>query len=486
MKKACVCPGMCCLVLLCLIYSCNSDKKEETPPGDNSLIIHPVPLTPTVSGFNFPEDSTTIYQWLSGYDTASILQHAWGIWAGLTAPTTQVLGKDTLLVYQTWRGVKGLAQQDSLLPSAGETSNLSQQRGRTVLSVPDQFFHVQLLTGNLEAAAISFDSSFRIFESVAYSPDAARFALSQNLFLKPTFEKYRVPNGIGRIPVFPSASVLTKPTYFVGKPDSSGLIRMPAWPGTPDPAKAYPWATWNNYVFIDIHNQQPAGKKIVTAPNNPTDAQVTGATCNLNDFIHYTLTAEEAFYMNEHQDKGSSQFRAGDLVILVAMHVTTKEISNWTWQTYYWAPDPANPLLPSSTFAASQRPAAITGAPAHYAVSAAYAMVWPNQPITGGTNTGVTPIIAFNPYLEAPFIPAFFGQPNQLNPAFRYGVQTNCMSCHAMASYPNNNYTTDQYIDMGDTAIFNNTVQADFAWSIINNLDSSALLRLKRNIKMPR
>ena len=39
------------------------------------------------------------------------------------------------------------------------------------------------------------------------------------------------------------------------------------------------------------------------------------------------------------------QVKAGDLALLVAMHVTTKELPNWTWQTFWWEPFPTRPLV---------------------------------------------------------------------------------------------------------------------------------------------
>src|SRR6202000_1991845 len=105
------------------------------------------------------------------------------------------------------------------------------------------------------------------------------------------------------------------------------------------------------------------------------------------------------------------------------------------------------------------RPSQLSSAASHYAVAVAYAMVWPNQPINMGPtstagNKNVTPIFAYNPYLEGPFGPFTFQPPTppiqRLNQKYVYGMQTNCMSCHAMASdNPNAPYVTDQYISMG-------------------------------------
>ena len=127
----------------------------------------------------------------------------------------------------------------------------------------------------------------------------------------------------------------------------------------------------------------------------------------------------------------------------------------------------------SSKFAADLKPKELKGAASHYAVSVAYAMVWPNQPITGGSDKNTRPIISFNPYLEGGFGPKVFNYPNTYKPEFIYGMQTNCMSCHALATYKGTaGYTTDQYIDMKNLKLFKNDIQLDFLWSIQGNMDT--------------
>lgn len=455
-----------------LFYSC---KKEETLGNSNDYVkveaITPVnfPADLGIEGFTFPEDSTKIYGWLKDQDTTSITKHAWGIWAGLTSPSKQVFQGDSLLVFETWFGVDELSIMSSSGDKQGGCDQMKKKK-RTSLKVPRQFVHGQLLL-NKEAV---IDTSFSLFETVSYSPPAACFATSNLIFNQSTLDSYKVKDGIGKIPSFPNDAITTKPVYFTGKPTKDGLIQVPVWPGSPNPAKVFPPSNWNAFVYADIANKQPKNKNLVpvTVPN-PTPAQIQAATCNVNDFINFGVDAEMANYLNKHQDKGSKlNFVVGDLVLLVAMHVTSKEISNWTWQSFFWTPNADSPLAPSSKFAASLRPKQLYGAASHYAVTTAYAMVWPNQPISGGTNTGVTPIIAFNPYLEASL--SKFNNTNVLNQNYQYGVQSNCMTCHALATESGSlGYSADQYIDMKDKQ-FINEVQLDFAWSIQGNMNNKS------------
>jgi hypothetical protein len=458
---------------LMINVSCKKiDDNENLTIVPTEIIPQEFPENLGIENFNFPEDSTAIYTWLANRDTISITNHAWGIWAGLTSKSNQIYKGDTLLVYETWLGVKEIADFSAAQNKEGGCVNV--KKNRTELNVPQQFLHAQLLTNGKALVQASDEKLGQVFETVSYNPTASCFATENLIFNQSVLNKYAINDGIGKIPSFPSAAITTKPTYYAAKPDSNGMIKVPVWPGTPNPAKTFDHTSWNTYVYVDTKNGQESNKKLTPVTSEtPTNAEIASATCNLNDFINYQLDKEAAIYLNQHQDKGSSDFVEGDYVLLVGMHVGTKEISNWTWQTYYWAYNPAQPFAPSSSYIASLKPKQITGAAAHYAVSPAYAMVWPNQPINGGTNVGVETIISFNPYLEAGFGPSVFTTPNQLDKNLQYGVQTNCMSCHALATAKGNiGYTTDQYISMNDTKLFMNQVQLDFAWSIQSNINT--------------
>ncbi len=133
---------------------------------------------------------------------------------------------------------------------------------------------------------------------------------------------------------------------------------------------------------------------------------------------------------------------------------------------------------------ASQRPTQFldTGAQ-HYAMTVAYQMVSPAQPITGGKNVGAA-VIGYNPHLEASFDKEVFQIVRKINGTInnQYGVQTNCMTCHNLALYnPQTDYTengganretpygTDYYMSITDPT-FDNTLKLDFAWSILGGL----------------
>jgi len=448
-----------------LISQCKTDK------GSDGAFIIPEPLPSVVPGFSFPTDSNTVYSWLQPtYDSVSVYKHAWGVWAGLTASSGQAYQGDSLLVYQTWLGI---GEIQTLAKEGFDGSEKLKKTGRTPLEVPKQFLHAARFMAAANGGQVDTSANFNNnWTSVSYDPLATVHVLKNGLLKQSVISGYVKNNAIGNVPAFPAGAITIKPVYYVGKKTDS-LIRVSAWPGPPPVPAAYPDTQWESYVFADPTNSQTPGKIPVPVPSdNVTPQQMAAATVNLSDFINFKLDSAMANYINKQQGPVQGvTASAGDVAILVAMHVTTKEISNWTWQTFYWAPNPADPKSPSSPLAASLRPSQLKGAASHYALSTAYVEVLPNQPITGGTNTGVSPMIGYNPYLEAPFGPNVFGFANAMNPAYQYGIQTNCMSCHAMATSDgttkNNSlpYTTDQYIDM-QNPVFKNWVQLDFAWSV--------------------
>lgn len=446
-------------------YSCVWNDK--TLAVDNT--VTPQELPSVVSGFQFPEDSATIYDWVNHYDTNSITQHAWGIWAGLTSNSDQVYNDDTLLIYETWLGISDIAAQCANGDKNGGCINTKSTREK--LDFPHQLTHT---FGT--AAASPIDENPGFYVSVSYDPNAACHTTKNLLLNQSTLSKQLVKGKIGRIAPFPSNSVTIKPTYYIGKV-SDEYIKIPAWQGTPDSlGQVFSPSKWNSYLYIDVKNRQTPGKIGIPVDSTQTDNPPKSAIINLNEFIHYSFDKDAADYINNQQLAGAGDtIVVGDLAILVCMHVGTKEISNWTWQTFYWAANPSKPDFPSSSWEAQLKPKELTGAASHYAVSTTYTMVWPNQPISGGTNTDVKPVIGYNPYLEAG-LSAPFGNQNQLNPKFQYGMQTNCMSCHAMATVNNKKnaslkYTADQYVDMNDT-LFIDWVQLDFAWSIQGNVNA--------------
>lgn len=450
------------LALFLYIVACTDEIQKTTFTYD---AVTPVdfPDSLPIAGFQFPQDSTTLNRWIHQSQNDSIYLHGWGIWTGVTAHTNEKTTGDSipLRVYETWLTPEEMI--DSIKGIAIKRSN------RANLKIPHQLTHFK---HNLSGQQTINDS---IHESVSYSPGASSFAIQNKIFMATSLYAIAAKNQT-EIPFFPQNAITIKPVFKL-LPVSSGktLFSIASWHGPTDQLKAYPEKDWQSYVNVDVTNKSQPGPSVY----------------NLSDFIHYTLNAEDAFYFNQQFSENSGNklsAKAGDVVILVAMHIGTREITNWTWQSFWWAPDADNPPAPSSKAIAKMRPAALKGAARHYAMTVAYYMVNPNEPYEGTHVTG-KPNYAFNPYLEAEFGPGTFNDSisyiatDSGKKVYSYvGVRTNCMSCHRMASvtpdslFNSNNsstpYVGNSYVSKKDS-LLQGQLLLDFAWSVQGNIDTT-------------
>lgn len=455
---------------------------------DGNLICLP-DLPKNDPNFVFPKSETLINDWVYNGKENDMYRHGWGIWSGLTSVVGSVDGTE-VRAFETWNTPTNMIYQIETLRSskannpkklkkAGITG-LIDQAPTLKLDVPHQFKNKENIQGKLKRAIKATtpgDGDTNIFVSVAYNPPAAQHAISNALFLQSTLNQY-LKNGYSDIPNFPANAITIKPVYKVitAANTTNGVYTFPGWPGTPSPAKPFPEEDWNTCVYVDVSGTGIGGNSVDTG----CKGQTASNTFYLNNFIHNKITAADAKYLSSQLGISAS---AGDIAILVGMHVTTREIKRWAWQTFFWTANVSDPYLPSNAAIAALQPASLDAAAKHYAMSLAYQMVKPAQPIMGGANVGQSHI-AYNPHLEANFEKQVF----QINRAINgdtfneYGVQSNCMTCHNLAQYdPKVNYNengganretpygTDYYMSIDD-AVFNNVLRLDFAWSIIGNL----------------
>lgn len=433
---------------------------------DGSLICIP-DLPKVVPGATFPNSEMTINGWIYGGDEQAIHQHAWSIWAGLTQQAGTVDGQP-VRAFETWA-----TPSNMIYRMHNETA--PPQR-RLDLAPARQLRNVTPEVAAMASGDSVSDGDTGIAVSVAYNPPAARHAINNRLFLQSTLDQL-IKDGYTDIPDFPVNAITIKPVYKVinASNTENGIYTFPGWPGTPDPAKTFGEGDWDACAYVDINGSGRGGNSI--------DAGCQGRSADntffLNNFIHHPVTAADAEYLAAQL---SVKVAPGDYVILVGMHVATREIKRWVWQSFWWSADADAPYPPSSKAIAAARPAELDEAAAHYAMTVAYSMVSPAQPITGGENVG-QPVIAYNPHLEAGFDPGVFQISRPINGTDRYdyGVQTNCMTCHGLAVYDptvdysdsanrEKPYATDFYIGLDD-AFFEGKLRLDFAWSILGVME---------------
>jgi hypothetical protein len=455
--------------------------------------IKAVPLPdPKVPGFVFPEREATILGWVkaSGDPTnpqaqaaasSQINLHGWGLWTALTAETDQVIEGQKLRVLETW-----YTPEDLTSPSAqGLTmeSVVARRRGRGRLEPIRQLRHAN--PGRARVEVVGPPPAQRITGFVKYDPSAARHIVSRRLFVKSVVDGL-LAHGASGISPFPNNAVALKPVFQVitrSHLKEGRYYPLPVWTGPPPEPRSYGPSVWPAVVWIDLQGGGAGvGAIDMTLPTQRDGSTRTDPTTYpIASLINFRLSAEDAANSNANARirGGPIDAAAGDYSILVAMHVTSREVSRWTWQTFWWTPSPDLAVAPSSNAIVAARPAQLKDASRNYAMAIAYATETPAQPDVGGANVGES-LYAYNPWLEAIFGPADLpdsvpgvsqGQPVANN----VGTRSNCMSCHAAANYNPASlatapaYSGDRYFSLDDLR-FRGTLTVDFLWSIPGNV----------------
>jgi hypothetical protein len=244
-------------------------------------------------------------------------------------------------------------------------------------------------------------------------------------------------------------------------------IKTVWWPVAGDGKTAIP--IWDNDPAQRVQdgNDLTTWKRVVVADGQRMtvpDGEFTDARYRNKPFPHSHVVGVGSFYgfkvdeataeaIASNPDPGlrtsvqqalGRSLRVGDFMVLVAMHATSKEIDDWTWQTFWWHDKPNEGPY------AADRPDAVKGIWRNYLVANADDQVKPPEPDN-------SPHIGFNPWLEARF-------PN--------GPLSNCMSCHHRASYPGTVSFLPVIRGLPDTAndpaFADGRLQTDFMWSIID------------------
>ena len=469
------------ILFIAFLLSCSNKNKENDSNKSENFSFHEVVPADfpklNIKGFNFPQDSITLKKWIKESKEDSIYLHGWGIWTGLTTLTNQRIPNDEypLRVFETW-----LTPEEMIDEIKKESNDYKSdiRSNRANLKRPNQLTH-------FSSAIETINDS--IHESVAYSPAASKFAIDNKIFMATTLYEYAKKDNRKEIPFFPSNAITIKPVFKLLQTSTGQTsFNISAWNGTTDKLVAFPEQDWKSFVTVDITNKR---KK-------------EGGVFHVNDFIHYKINKEDAHFFNkEFTENTGNKFNAkpGDIAILVGMHVGTREITNWTWQTFWWDANSDNPPAPSSKSIADLRPKELKGAARNYAMAVAYYMVNPNETYENKTTYG-KPNYAFNPYLEAGFGPSVFNDSlsfistSSTNKIPTYvGVRTNCMSCHRMAtvnpeaisnsSNSKTPYVGNAFVSKADS-IFKGQLLLDFAWSIQGNVDTTGVKKyLDKNLK---
>ncbi len=415
------------------LVGCSNDNRGENNDFETEIDSGFVFVAlPAISGV--PAGMTKVQGWIDTEDKISIREHTWDIWSGLTADSGESHRGEPLPVWETWYTPEEIY--------VNEPANITAVRARsTDFENPHNHFR-ESISG--DEVISSFNKYNRLYADHVWSNqyNIAEVLTDLNDFFtfvtQPTVER--------KILGFPQGTAALKPVFFLVA--QAGLTPIPYWRGpdnSSDSVNPTP-DTWNQCVAVDATSSSVGN--MVSLDCNGT--QQTMEVIALEEFYAITLTQEE---INDIVDVAGnfSQAVVGDYAVLVAMHVTTKEIPNWTWQTFWWDPYPEEASFPAESRPANKI-ANLQKPWSNFAACSAYSMVSPSV-------VGTEAVICFNPHLETGL-----GSVD--------GIASNCMSCHFQATWGEGgsfggglDYQTNGFYT-GSEPAFSTVTKLDFLWSL--------------------
>ncbi len=399
--------------------------------------------------------------------------HAWKLWAALNTTSRSTAYGQRLPIWQTWYSSTEVFSGTL----SGKLSTSQHLLSCCRFGLPKQDI--------IEHHDVDKDEPAVTMAFVKFNAPAAQFIIDRGYDRQATLEQLntqynrdRTPVTVRQIQPFPRAAVAIKLTFWLIR--AHGITPVPYW----DPAYAPPkngqtpnHLTWSDCVAVDADSRLPEGtKQLVKCNGTLREAPVV----HLSRFYTYRLVdptdvATVALFSKhismhtdqEHVVTGEFVPAVGDYLALTAMHVTTKEIPDWTFQTFWWTP------FPHAAPFGGDRPKLVHAPFDNYDMCNAYNVETPRT-TSGG------PHICFDPYLEADLGPTkpyiMDGKHMPADPMA--GTRSNCMACHSRAAWPTKMdppylpHTSSMgavanpgYVARND-AYFDGITTTDFLWSI--------------------
>lgn len=398
----------------------NSEAANVTPAPDNDT-YQPIP-----PGFDFPADEAELLKLRDTGNVSGMRKHAWMVFAGLTQPTA---GGEA--VWETW------FSQNEVFASGPGPQGLVPRKPQRRFQNPDQF-RSPSSTGGPNAQAVGAS----LLSFVLFNKDNMKHIRANKFYLKNAltninngFNASHTPTEKREITPFPKEAVSLKIVWWLVK--NNGLTPMPIWDGKPTQpdqmGNDYP--TWARFVAVDPSRSQiPDGEKsdIFFEGNLKKNSHVVP----LANFYSFQISQNEIAAV---QSVLGPDAQVGDYAAVVAMHVTTKEIPDWVWATFWWHDKPSDGPF------SEDRPSAVPNVWRNYLMDVTFSADTPKE-------SDGTPNVCFNPWLEA---------------RFSGGLKSNCMACHQRSVWTKESFLpitrgglpkNDQY--------FVSKTKLDFLWSI--------------------
>lgn len=435
----------------------------------------------------------TIDGWINANppNDAAIDDHAWDLWTAINVDSGQSYNGTPLPVWETWYDATVVYKTDeATAPTA--SADAAQQGGDPMATMPkrrtipqrrfhrpNQFFKGHAPADSQKTArATPTGNAGLLLTFNRFTEEMRKHVWDNSYYLKSKLDSVNsgwnasTPVADRAIQPFPNTSIMTKPVFWIISGTQPTMV--PYWNGLGSNASTDAQnpknQTWKQCVLADptgtakndvdrVCNQGQPGQTTMKAGTYQV-VRVNANPAN-SAFYAFQLTQQEVDDLEEYADElgnsNTSNPKAGDFALLVAMHVSTREIDNWTWQSFWWQPAP-NVTLPADPPTAMAPPSSVPKPWNMYAGCSAYYMV--NPP---GAPNG-TGRLCYNPYLETDLT----GLKGKDKTGQGAGVQSNCMTCHRAAAWRRNSYAIAFQLNADDKLWFGDNTKLDFAWSMQN------------------
>jgi hypothetical protein len=308
------------------------------------------------------------------------------------------------------------------------------------------------------------------------------------------------------IPQFPASAIVLKPMFWPVQ--QRGFTVLPVWdwdankPGSPTDGQYAGYEMkqfWSHAVAITAASNPTPPPKVqylykvydsdgkqqigpITYDNTAQTSPPAFQVVSVNDFYHVQLSqtqlnslspCDRALLDASAYWAYNRAFQAGDYLVLVAMHIMTKEQPDWTFQSLWYHPDAAKS---DKCRYCRSRPTNLTDKTfRHYLLTTTYGTMQQQghtnyySPSNTQPGASIWPV-AYNPYIEL---------------AASHPVTTNCMNCHHRAAWPPINhkdkpdrnrfssYLQEQppnpnalEVFPGNASIFNGLLTLDSMWAV--------------------
>jgi hypothetical protein len=307
---------------------------------------------------HFPVSEAKLLEMRDGQRVAAMRTHAWKVFAGLTHAEGPRARRSP--IWDSWY-TKCDVRLAKCLPASAPQSN--QERLMRGFSIPAQDFGgsalMEELRGRLKnSKELSQDSVLQVEREAILSYFAADPQLASVLYNQPARDhilrnhfyssdyldtvlnarlQSNAPENEREIAAFPANSVALKTAWQLVSPDErTGLAQIHVW----DPAKERD----EKVVETGLSNgAKDWGKNVMvdtTKPHECSDRDYADEEpIPIGCFYFFKITKEISPYwwnfvneVNNGVVPGSTQ----RYLVLMAVHVTTKEIGDWVWATFWW------------------------------------------------------------------------------------------------------------------------------------------------------